>query len=811
MRCTKPDMGRIPPTICSIIEEQASHSIAMNLKLAGYEMAPREQFQKELMDYSQGLASGQAPGQPPLAGKAIYADEAGNHFLPVSEGDEVAALPFIPGSPAQGSSGGFIPASDLRQAPGADGLSGLLGGALGGISGADAAGWLGSAATTGMLGGAPGTAVAGALSTLGLSNPMAKGVLGSAVAAAANAAGLGKMGSLLGGAIGGGGTGLTNAMGAQGLSGLANAAGLGQISPLAGPAAGILGGQLGNLAGALGGGDWAGGLDKATGSLGGLLGGAGPLGEGPGAVMNDPMGGAMDESGAIGGGGGFDPGAVTSQALDQASDQLLSQWQVDDESSAAEHVAHKLVNDNKEAIKGALKDAVTGGDSFSEKMNAMFSGASSGAKLAAARISDPDATVPEIVMTGVATILAEGLPIARMGTDIMTPSMKPILEGSATVLSAGVATARVSSKTAVPGSILKGAPTVLVGGESASIAPPDTAPDADTGGNGGPKGPESPEKGGSGSDSTSDEGDGNTSKGDPGDSTAGKGDDTETPADESTDTSEKSDGAADAEAGSETTANEGEEKRDQGESTDSVPETNDQGDPTSQEAEDSTDSEDSTGKTQVGYKVGGEVSAGKKGLEGKAGGSIVTETTVDSGKEDLGVFTAGDETKVTTETGTGTSGAEGKAGVEKKVYLQNKLGDELYCKASAEGGTGGAAAGAECGIKGALNPNEKIGASVGVSTDKKVFGAGTEYACMPDYEKGTETCTTSVKVTALKRDMKVSYEEKHNLSCEQLEVRQQQLKRETFREDLSDKRHQHLNDEISRIDQQCPQPDDPDV
>jgi uncharacterized Zn-binding protein involved in type VI secretion len=162
---------------------------------------------------------------------------------------------------------------------------------------------------------------------------------------------------------------------------------------------------------------------------------------------------------------------VGAEALDEAADKLLSQWQVDDESSAAEHIAHKAVNDNKDKLKEAISDP----DAFMAKIKKMFTGESSGAILPTARMTDPDLTKPEVVMNGVATILAEGLPIARM-KDKIAPSQALILEGAATVLSAGQPTARVTSVTDSPGKMLvRGATSILVGGKSASIPPPSAA------------------------------------------------------------------------------------------------------------------------------------------------------------------------------------------------------------------------------------------------------------------------------------------------------------------------------------------------
>ena len=271
-----------------------------------------------------------------------------------------------------------------------------------------------------------------------------------------------------------------------------------------GAVAGLAGGQLSNLANLLTNGGFGAGLDQAAGLLGGLLGGrAGGLD--PGAMADTFVeGGCTDIP-------GMDPTAdlpslesIGAQALDEAANMLLDQWQVDDESSAAEHIAHKLVNDNRALLKEAAQDP----EGLIERLQKLFTGETSTAVLPAARLADTDLTKPEIIALGVATILAQGQPISRI-TDPLSPSAAWILEGSATVLSAGLPTARLTSKTDSPGIMIdKGAPTVLVGGPTQAIDPPTAPPDADPPSNDAPPGPATPEQPGSGSDGGGEEGDG---------------------------------------------------------------------------------------------------------------------------------------------------------------------------------------------------------------------------------------------------------------------------------------------------------------
>jgi hypothetical protein len=336
----------------------------------------------------------------------------------------------------------------------------------------NAAGWLNNAAVKGMLSGAVGTGTAAALSALGINNPMAQSAINSAVNAAAAAAGLGSVGSALGSLLSGGS-----------------------------------GGLAGDLAGLMSSGGFAGGLNQAAGALGGMV------------VKDEIPKSALD---------GFDPSAVGGQAIDQAAGALMAQWKVDDDASAGEQVAHKMVADNMSNVTDAAKQAVLGDgnvlDSLKKKIDAVFNGATSKAADFVARMGDKDVKPPYIIQVGVATILAEGKPISRI-TDPLTPSGPVILEGSPTVLSAGLPTAHLKSATSPPAMMIaEGAPTVLVFVPPPPVAPPTKAPDAKNKSNEGPKKADAPKKSGSGSGSSGDSGQGNTEEGKAGDSTPGSTD-----------------------------------------------------------------------------------------------------------------------------------------------------------------------------------------------------------------------------------------------------------------------------------------------
>ncbi len=496
----------------------------MELRITGYDFAPRQQYESEFSNFvSTGGWAGASPLVPPLPARPVLADERGNQFISVPGENSVTVLPYIPGSsraekPASRLQdyGGFVPLEDMPSGVGAAGTpdvglggnpSDMLQGMMAQIPSKMVASWLGNAASNAMLGGGPGGALNAAMQTLGLSSPLASGPIGAAMGTALSASGLGAAGSHLpsvGSMLTGGGMeGLASSMGNAALNGLLSSTGV--------PGAGALGSLAGgSLADVMSTGGWAGPLDDAGGCFGGCF----PGGDAGPDIIGDPTNG-----GCFGTGGGPDLNAIGADALNSAADQLLSQWQVDDESSAAEHIANKAVNDNKAQIKEAVSDP----DGFAAKMKKFFSGEAPGSGMPAVRITDQD-NFADISNMGVGNILFEGLPVSRITDTVVgpkAPAPTPITEGAATVLSAGLPTAFLSAKTAVPSVMVKGAGTIKVGGTVASINPPQSAANPDVAGNGGPAAPDGPASAETGSGGSGGNEGGSTDSADAGDEQTG--------------------------------------------------------------------------------------------------------------------------------------------------------------------------------------------------------------------------------------------------------------------------------------------------
>lgn len=116
-------------------------------------------------------------------------------------------------------------------------------------------------------------------------------------------------------------------------------------------------------------------------------------------------------------------------------------------------------------------------------LDQFFNGTPGKAILPVARVDDKDDKV-DVVLGHLPTVIARGQPVAR-ATDLMTPSNKPITEGSATVFAGGLPLSRLTSATAIPSAIAKGEPTVLVGGPTKVIPPPPPPVTPPKGGGGG--------------------------------------------------------------------------------------------------------------------------------------------------------------------------------------------------------------------------------------------------------------------------------------------------------------------------------------
>ena len=431
-------------------------------------------------DFTPPPKSGASAGSSVPEARPVYIDDEGNHFALVPDDAGVAKQPISPRPPTNGSQPvssdtlptGFVAADRMPDAPTDDGASELIGGMLQQLPTDMATDWLGPAAMKAILAGGCGGMGDSALAAMGLNNPLASGPMAGMLGAALNQAGLGELNSCmpsLGSAIMGGSTaGLANAMGRQGMNSLLGAAGLDQI-----PGAGFVANALGDQIGAQLQDIFTGGLDSLTDSLSDSLSG----------VSVDSM--MADAETAI---KGIDPAAVQSAGVDMAADQLLSEWKVDDESSAAEHIANKAVKDHAEHLKGAAKDP----SGFMKKMNEFFSGVAAGTGQPAVRIGDLDDGADASAM-GVANILFQGSPVSRL-TDLVAgpkapPPGKKIIIGEPSVLSANLPTAFLGAMTEVPTLMAKGAPTVLVGGATAAAMQRMLADRAKASASTGPTGP----------------------------------------------------------------------------------------------------------------------------------------------------------------------------------------------------------------------------------------------------------------------------------------------------------------------------------
>lgn len=505
------------------------------MKIIGYEFAPKAQYQSRLNQFvSAGGWAGGNPAALPAPARPVFADDAGDTVASFPSEDQVATLPFVPGSTAElgpsgvSDRGGYISVEDLPSANpsgASDPFAAFVQSTAASVPSADTLAWLQRSATRAMLGGASGGGMQRAMKQLGIDNPAMAGIMGVAMQNAAQAdskgaANNGMATSLL--------PALNRVLQNPSLQGAANAAGqaaIGQLLQQIG-----LGGAsqtLADVASAVG------GLSNSTASLADLVttgGFAGPLDDTT-AALSDVLGDAQnatDLNHFTNGGCVQVPGedaalptdGISADQLSAAADELLSEWEVDDESSAAEQIAHKTINDNKDQISAALTDP----DGFIAKLNKMLNGEAPGTGQPAVRIKDLD-DEGDKSMIGVANILFEGEPVSRMNDLVAGPKAPapglPIIEGAATVLSAGVATAFVDAKTAVPSKMKTGAQSILVGGAIASVAPPAPATAPGNGGNAGPSGPAAPSGPSSGSNSAGNNGTGANGNSQAGSSTAG--------------------------------------------------------------------------------------------------------------------------------------------------------------------------------------------------------------------------------------------------------------------------------------------------
>ena len=698
----------------------------MEVTLKGFRMRPADDMLRRLNAFSRGELTSKD-----IAPIPVFEDDDGNSYLvqPSDAGNIAEPIEDLsdaryslrPGSPGTGSVGDFVHMDESSTvSPEQTVETDVIGQLTGSLPADLLSGWAGGAAQNAILGMAAGGAMNSALASLGVSNPLPKqllGALGSSVAAY----GMPALGGLM-----------------AGISGGSAAASLTKA---------VTAGGIGSLIGGVSG---AGGLDGLAGEIGeGCFGGV------PGATPGFAEGGCLPGNSPP-----IDVNGMTTQALDQASDQLLSQWQVDDESSAGEHVAHKFVNDNKGQIKEAVKDP----SRLQKKLNELFKGVSSAAFLPAARITDKDDKV-DIVASGMATVLVEGNPVACI-SDTLLPSGKPILEGAATVLSGEKETARVSSKTAIPSMIAAGASNVLIGGPSAAIAPPPSASDPNASTNDAPADPNAPKdskstSGQGGAEGSQDGANDTAAQGDADGSPAQTDPDSANPntdAEETGDSSNSNDPSSDntptngddASAGNDTAEDSASSNGDQNaDDPGALQSSEDQGADESASTTPATDDEKS--KMEYEVKHEGKIGGGKKGpIEGEASTTYSAKRELYKEEGQAGPFTGGVEGNVGAEVKTGFGDPTPKeisGTTEHKAYIKNQLGDELYCKGEGKVGTGGAEAGGSCGLKARFDDNTRIGTSMGRDTSGEWFGGGVESGCKTDGDLSQATCEASFKAT----------------------------------------------------------------
>ncbi len=237
-----------------------------------------------------------------------------------------------------------------------------------------------------------------------------------------------------------------------------------------------------------------------------LIAGGGTVGDMLNSLTN------IDNIGNLAGGlGRMTLSQAVSMSIGESFDEI---WDVDDESSAAEHVGHayakKGVNKIAAEIVSRVWGALTGeeSESLKQKLDKFFGGAG----LPAARLGDMhtcpmvSGTVPHVggpvTAPGCPTVLVGGLPAARVGDKAMCVGpIDVIAMGMPKVLIGGQMAARMTDMTAHGGIITKGCPTVLIGpvgsGAAASgVSSPSKGGDGAGGGDGESENEQNPEEAG---------------------------------------------------------------------------------------------------------------------------------------------------------------------------------------------------------------------------------------------------------------------------------------------------------------------------
>ena len=184
-----------------------------------------------------------------------------------------------------------------------------------------------------------------------------------------------------------------------------------------------------------------------------------------------------------------------SQWVGKQVQELFNSWEVDDESSTAEHAAKQFAQllasqiqaEIMQMISSDVLPIITGGmiprgDSpgLLKKVTTMLTGLSSSASLAAAHDGMFDDKANTIKAAAHSNVLVNNsVAAAALSADLLIPASKVILDGSLTVYLGQDMFARATSVTAVPSGVMSPGPAnVLIGGASPPAAATNAAAEA---------------------------------------------------------------------------------------------------------------------------------------------------------------------------------------------------------------------------------------------------------------------------------------------------------------------------------------------
>lgn len=162
-----------------------------------------------------------------------------------------------------------------------------------------------------------------------------------------------------------------------------------------------------------------------------------------------------------------------------ASQMLFSKaWSVDDESSTAEHVAHKYAQELVSQLQGELIDQAAAALGLADtpvdivsRINKFFG--LGVPEFAAVRLTDTDIQ-KNAVAEGSLNVVIEGLAAGRLGDEVL-PSGVKIYRGAKTVLVNSLPAARILESVSAKGPFENGAARTFIGGPSIGALPPSAA------------------------------------------------------------------------------------------------------------------------------------------------------------------------------------------------------------------------------------------------------------------------------------------------------------------------------------------------